>query len=56
MTDYAELVKTLREESGSHRTNRIFDDAASAIESLQAEVERLQVDVEAAYALMEVQE
>ena len=31
-------------------------DAAAAIEALQAEVERLQVDLEAAYALMEVQE
>lgn len=30
--------------------------AAAAIEALQAEVERLQVDVEAAYALMEVQD
>ncbi len=28
-------------------------DAADAIEALQAEVERLQVDLEAAYALME---
>jgi hypothetical protein len=32
------------------------DDAADAIEALQAEVERLQVDVEAAYALMEAQD
>jgi hypothetical protein len=31
-------------------------DAADAIEALQAEVERLQVDVEAAYALMEAQD
>lgn len=31
-------------------------DAADAIEALQADVERLQVDLEAAYALMEVQE
>lgn len=32
------------------------NDAADAIEALQAEVERLQVDVEAAYALMEAQD
>lgn len=31
-------------------------DAVDAIEALQAEVERLQVDLEAAYALMEGQE
>ena len=31
-------------------------DAAAAIEELQAEVERLQVDVDAAYAHLEVQE
>lgn len=34
----------------------MMSDAASAIEALQAEVERLQVDVEAAYALMEAQD
>ena len=72
MTDYSELVKALRcctqnpPETCVGCTYNIGNnecavrgmmcDAAAAIEELQAEVERLQVDVEAAYALMEVQE
>ena len=59
MTDYTELVKKLRD---LHRDPRpasavwLFDnqialyDAADAIEELQAEVERLKADVDAAYA------
>ena len=35
---------------------KMLRDAADAIEALQAEVERLQVDLEAAYALMEAQD
>ena len=34
----------------------LMTDAAAAIEALQAEVERLQVDLDAAWALMEVQD
>ena len=36
--------------------NDLHNDAAAAIEALQAEVERLQVDLDAAWALMEVQD
>ena len=71
MSKYEQLVKALRcdekcwdnrcqyLESSSYNwcnTKRLCSDAAAAIEELQAEVERLQVDVDAAYALMEVQE
>ena len=52
MTDYTELVKALREYSGCRKGEiaRITSDAAAAIEALQAEVERLKADVDAAYA------
>ncbi len=43
------------ETHGTGCFNIMHQRAAAAIEELQAEVERLQVDVEAAYALMEVQ-
>ena len=62
MTDYTKLVEALRgkfiayDVTGNHNSARLYKDAADAIEALQAEVERLQVDVEAAYALMEAQD
>lgn len=72
MSQYEQLVKALRycAESGDFKCGKdcpmhaeypncltkMDTDAADAIEALQAEVERLQVDVEAAYALMEVQD
>lgn len=64
MTDYEHLVKALRcdekcwdnrckyLESSSYNwcnTQRLRSDAAAAIEALQAEVERLKADVDAAY-------
>ena len=65
MTDYTKLVEALRycvnarnckkcgyrlnNNSVKCRIQRV-DDAAAAIEALQAEVERLQTDVDAAYA------
>ncbi len=72
MTDYTRLVAALRckrddcegcdlsffdkDEGWMCQYAAKDDDAAAAIEALQAEVERLQVDLDAAYALMEVQE
>lgn len=71
MTDYSKLVKALRccmpnppetcegctyNTGGECNVTGMMADAADAIEALQAEVERLQVDVEAAYALMEAQD
>ena len=57
MTDYTELVKALLPASTvSTAWEKLMLDAADAIEALQAEVERLQVDVESAYAIMEVHE
>lgn len=65
MQNYSELVEALRLCSGfvenpsctkcgySHQTKCKWDmmlDAAAAIEELQAEVERLKADVDAAYA------
>lgn len=66
MTDYSELVKALRycAESGDFKCGKdcpmhteypncltkMDTDAAAAIEALQAEIERLQADVDAAYA------
>lgn len=63
MTDYTKLVKELRGckdmdyctdcprmANGYVEFCNIKDDAAAAIEALQAEVERLQADVDAAYA------
>ena len=65
MTDYTELVKALRcgeykPECGSSdcpywsglgcMDGQLMEDAAAAIEELQAEVERLKADVDAAYA------
>ena len=56
MSNYGELVKALRFETDYVAVEKTMRDAADAIEALQAEVERLQVDLEAAYALMEVQD
>lgn len=46
MTDYSELIKQLREYANEYEhgtpTGDTFDDAAAAIEALQAEVERLE--------------
>ena len=65
MTDYKKLVEALRcdekcwdnkckyLESSSYNwcnKEKLCSDAAAAIEALQAEVERLQADVDAAYA------
>lgn len=55
MMDYSELVKALRERARREdeyyeHGGDVINDAAAAIEALQAEVERLQVDVDAAYA------
>lgn len=47
MTDYSELVKALREAPDDWYDADLHRDAAAAIEALQAEVERLQVDVDA---------
>ena len=63
MTDYTELVKALRSRSTLCESldcyaceaihfvciDKIMHDAAAAIEELQAEVERLKADVDAAY-------
>lgn len=55
MTDYTELVKALRgkfiayDVTGNHNSAQLYKDAADAIEALQAEVERLKADVDAAY-------
>ena len=68
---YEELVKALRccgnpfgcnsncpmyKRDASFCRHELINDAAAAIEALQAEVERLQVDLDAAWALMEVQD
>lgn len=64
MTDYTKLVKALRRCASIDRCDGMCEmnygstgcesslemDAADAIEALQAEVERLQADVDAAYA------
>lgn len=61
MTDYSELVKALRGmDTGDscpceyymmcEDSDCVLVQAAAAIEALQAEVERLQADVDAAYA------
>ena len=56
-SNYDKLVEALRilqaKNSLSYYKRQVCKDAADAIEALQAEVERLQVDIEAAYALME---
>lgn len=52
MTDYSELVKALRFCARWHMADNALanaEQAASAIEALQAEVERLKADVDAAY-------
>jgi len=57
MTDYTKLVAALRYTAKAMSAGKIevlrasvLIDAADAIEALQAEVERLQADVDAAYA------
>ncbi len=64
MTDYTKLVEALRRCASVERCDgncemnygstdcesRLEIDAAAAIEALQAEVERLKADVDAAYA------
>lgn len=50
MTDYTKLVKALRFETDYVAVEKTMRDAADAIEALQAEVKRLQADVDAAYA------
>ena len=49
MMDYTELVKALRFETDYVAVEKTMLDAAAAIEELQAEVERLKADVDAAY-------
>lgn len=67
MTDYTKLVAALRnndwsdacpccDEAMCKDADCIIFQAADAIEALQADVERLEVDVDAAYALMEAQD
>ena len=57
MTNYEKLVETLRWTANEYKGSIIdeydkdtMNAAADAIEALQAEVERLQADVDAAYA------